>query len=242
MSGHSKWATTKRKKEATDAKRSKIFAKHAKLVTIAARDGNSGDPNMNPSLRMATDNAKAVSMPKENIDRAISRGVGESDAKRLEEITYEAFGPERSAFLIECLTDNKNRALSEVKGVLTKNDGNMVPAGNVSFLFEKKGEVVVDCTKNSIESEELEMAAIDAGAEDIESDEDFVFIYTNFKDLNKVKKSLLEQSIIIDTAELTNIASISIDIENTDTIEKIMELLDDLDDVNKVYVNVNFDQ
>ena len=238
MSGHSKWQTTKRKKEATDAKRSKIFAKHAKLVTIAARDGGSGDPDMNPSLRMALDNAKAASMPKENIDRAIQRGIGGGDAGRLEEITYEAFGPEQSAFLIECLTDNKNRALTEVKSVFTRNGGNMVPAGNVLHLFEKRGEIVIDESKNELKGDDLEMAAIEAGADDIETDEGLIFVYTNYRELNNVKKGLEKNNIGIDTAELTYLPTTPISIDDKKTVEKVMDLLDDLDDVNKVYTNV----
>ena len=181
-------------------------------------------------------------MPKENIDRAILRGTGGTDAGRLEEITYEAFGPERSAFLIECLTDNKNRALTEVKGVFTKNGGNMVPAGNVSYLFKRKGEIVIDESKNNLRGEDLEMAIIEAGAEEIESEEGLVFVTTDYKELNSVKKNLEEASINIDTAELTYLPSTLLNIEDTMAAEKVMDLLDDLDDVNKVYVNVDFDQ
>lgn len=242
MSGHSKWATTKRKKGAIDAKRSKVFTKVAKLITIAARDGKSGDPNMNPSLRLAIDNAKAVSMPKENIDRAIKRGIGSGEGGvLLEEITYEAYGPSGVAIMIECLTDNKNRAIGEIKAILNKMGGSMASTGSVSYLFRKVGQIIIDQAKNSLKNEDLEMVIIDSGAEDFAKEDDLYVITCALSDLNAVKKSLEDSSITIDSAEIVQIPATYLDIppEKKTTIENILEALDDLDDVNNVYSNAN---
>lgn len=242
MSGHSKWATTKRKKGAIDAKRSKVFTKVAKLITIAARDGKSGDINMNPSLRLAVDNAKAVSMPKENIEKAIKRGIGGTDGgAQLAEVIYEAYGPGGVAILIECLTDNKNRALGEIKTVLNKMGGSLASAGSVSYLFRKAGQIIIDQTKNSLKGEDLEMIIIDSGAEDFAKEDDFYVISCTLSDLNTVKKSLEENGVLIDSAETVQIPTTYNDISDDKkvSIENLLEALDDLDDVNNVYSNAN---
>lgn len=242
MSGHSKWATTKRKKAGIDAKRSKIFTKVAKLITIAARDGKSGDPNMNPSLRLAIDNAKAVSMPKDNIERAIKRGIGSGEGgAMLEEVTYEAYGPAGAAILIECLTDNRNRALGEIKAVLSKQGGTLASAGSVSYLFKKVGQIIIDETKNSKKGEDLEMAIIDSGADDFSKEEELFVITCGFGELNHVKKTLEDSGIIIDTAEFVQIPSTFVEIpeDKKVSIGNILESLDDLDDVNNVYSNAD---
>lgn len=242
MSGHSKWATTKRKKAGIDAKRSKVFTKVAKLITIAARDGKSGDPTTNPSLRLAVDNAKAVSMPKDNIERAIKRGIGGgADGAALEEITYEAYGPGGIAILIECLTDNKNRALGEVKTVVNKAGGSFASAGSVSYLFKKAGQIILEESKNTIKGDDLEMQIIDSGAEDFSKDDGLIVITCSLADLNSVKKNLEDAGLIIDTAEIVQIPTILHDVseDKKPGVEKILENLDDLDDVSNVYTNAD---
>ncbi|PIS07685.1 YebC/PmpR family DNA-binding transcriptional regulator [Candidatus Berkelbacteria bacterium CG10_big_fil_rev_8_21_14_0_10_43_13] len=242
MSGHSKWATTKHKKALIDAKRSKIFTKAAKLITIAARDGKSGDPVMNPGLRLAIDNAKAVSMPRENIDRAIKRGLGGLDGgAQLENITYEAYAPGGVAILIECLTDNKNRALSEVKTVLTKNGGSFASAGSVSYLFRKVGQIIVDEAENSVTDEELELIIFDSGALDFEKDETLFIVTCEMTQLNQVKTKLESDGVKINSAEIIESPTVMVDIpdDKKEKIGNLLELLDDLDDVNNVYSNAN---
>lgn len=240
MSGHSKWATTKRKKASIDAKRGQIFTKLAKVITIAARDGG-GDPTANPSLRMAIDNARSSSMPKENIERAIQKGVGGGVGANIESITYEAYGPGGIALLIECLTDNKNRALSEVKMIVNKHGGNFASAGSVSYLFQKKGEIIIEIAKQNKPAEEIEEAIIESNADDYEMESDLVIVYTNMHDLHQVKTKLEEAGIIIDSAELTNIATTFVDVpeDKKEKVENLIESLDDLEDVNKVYTNAN---
>ncbi len=242
MSGHSKWATTKHKKAGIDAKRSKVFTKVAKLITIAARDGKSGDPMMNPSLRMAVENARAVSMPKDNIDRAIKRGIGGgADSVRIEEIVYEAYGPGGAAIIIECLTDNKNRALGEIKTILTKNHGSLANSGSVSYLFKKVGQIIIDLAKNKLSIDDLEMVIIDSGAEDFSIEDGLCVVTCTLNDLNLVKKNLDDANVIIDTAEPSYSADTYVDVpeEKKPSVERIIDLLDDLDDVNNVYANAN---
>jgi YebC/PmpR family DNA-binding regulatory protein len=242
MSGHSKWATTKRKKGAIDAKRSKVFTKVAKLITIAARDGKSGDPTTNPSLRLAIDNAKAVSMPKDNIDRAIKRGFGGAESSAmLEEITYEAYGPNGVALLIECLTDNKNRALGEIKTVLGKAGGSLASTGSVSYLFKETGQILIDEIINTKKGDDLEMAIMDSGADDFSKEEEIYVVTCEYQKLNSVKKSLENAGLIIESAEIVQIPSSYVDLpeEKKVSIETLLENLDDLDDVNNVYSNAN---
>jgi len=240
MSGHSKWATTKRKKAAVDAKRGQIFTKLAKVITIAARDGG-GDPTANPFLRMAVDNARSASMPKENIERAIQKGVGGGVGSNIESITYESYGPAGIAILIECLTDNKNRALSEVKMMITKCGGHFASAGSVSYLFQKKGEIIIETIKQSKPAEQIEEIILDSGADDYERESDVFVIYTSHDNLHQVKTKLEEAGIIIDSAELTNIATTFVDLpdDKKEKTETLIQSLDDLEDVNKVFTNAN---
>jgi len=242
MSGHSKWATTKRKKAAIDAKRSKIFTKVAKLITIVARDGKSGDPNTNPSLRLAVDNARAVSMPKENIDKAIKRGLGGLEGgAQLEEITYEAYGPNGVALMIECLTDNKNRALGEIKAILNKAGGSVASTGSVSYQFKKMGQIIIDESANTLKNDDLEMAIIESGAEDFSNEDKVYVVTTAFQNLNQVKKTMEDAGIIVESAEAAQIPGSYVDLqeEKKMAIENLIESLDDLDDVNNVYSNAN---
>jgi len=242
MSGHSKWATTKHKKAIIDSKRSKVFTKVAKLVTIAARDGKSGDPVMNPSLRLAIDNAKAVSMPKDNIDRAIKRGLGGLDGgAQLEEIIYEAYAPGGVALLIECLTDNKNRALGEIRALLNKAGGSLAATGSVSYSFKKVGQIIVDQSINSSKGDELDMIIIDSGAEDFTREEDLVVITCAFTEINHVNAALRDAGVKVDSSEVVYTPNTFLDISEDKkiSVENLIEAIDDLDDVNSVYTNAD---
>lgn len=236
MSGHSKWHSIRHKKGAIDAKRGKIFTRHGKLITISAKSG--GDPDMNPALRLAIDNAKADNMPNENIIRAIKKGTGEDkDAAVIEEVTYEAFGPGGTALMIECLTDNKNRTHPNIKTILNKKGGNIGSAGSVAWMFERKGVIMIKRTKTQ---EELEMAAIEAGAEDLEHDDDFMTVYTKLEDFMAVKNSLEEQGLSVDNASLKYIPNETINITSKEDADKILTLIDALDedeDVSEIHGN-----
>ncbi len=242
MSGHSKWATTKHKKAVIDAKRSKVFTKVAKLITIAARDGKSGDPVMNPSLRLAIDNAKAVGMPKDNIDRAVKRGMGGLDGGvQLEEIAYEAYLPGGVAILIECLTDNKNRALAEIKAILNKNGGSFASSGSVAYLFKKTGQLIIEETASLIKDDELEIAVIDSGASDFVHEDGLYIVTCEYPELHNVKMKLESAGAKVNSAEIAQIPAVYVNVESEkkESIERIIELIDDLDDVDSVYSNAN---
>ncbi len=242
MSGHSKWATTKHKKAIIDSKRAKVFTKAAKLITIAARDGKSGDVAMNPGLRIAIDNAKSVSMPKDNIDRAIKKGLGGLDGgAALEEIIYEVYGPAGIAIMIECLTDSKNRALGEIRAVLNKKGGTLASAGSVNYLFNKVGQIIIDETNNPLKGEEMQMAIIDSGATDFSVDDGLVVVTCEFPDINSVKSNLEAAGVVVTSAEAIQMAKVYNDVpaDKMESIEILLEALDDLDDVNNVYSNAN---
>ncbi|MEK9156453.1 MAG: YebC/PmpR family DNA-binding transcriptional regulator [Patescibacteria group bacterium] len=241
MSGHSKWATTKRKKAAVDAKRAKIFTRLAQLITIAARDGKSGDPNLNASLRVAIDNAKAVSMPKENIDRAVKRGLGaDGSAAAIEEIVYEAYGPFGAAILIECLTDNRNRAIAEIKATLNRAGGSIAGAGSVAYQFKRAGEITIDAGKNSLGEENIQLMIIDSGADDFDFDDGLYVVRTGFADLHTVKTALEEAGVVVESAEVIQIAvnPLALSDDRAETVEKLIDNLEALDDVTAVYTNL----
>jgi YebC/PmpR family DNA-binding regulatory protein len=242
MSGHSKWSTIKHKKAIKDAKRSNVFTKHAKLIEVAARGG--GDPEMNFGLRMAIDSARAVNMPKDNIQRAIKRGTGETkDGVELFEITYEGYGPGQVALLIQCVTDNKNRTLSDVKTIFKKNKGKFVEGGGVSWQFEQKGLIVIEGVEES-EKEDVEMQIIEAGADDYEFTDEEIVIYTKGSELNNVQKFLkkevcessdgkikiAEAKIILEAKEKVAISG-----EELADLEILLDLFDENDDVVDVW-------
>jgi len=238
MSGHSKWHSIKHKKGAADAKRGKIFTMHSKLITIAAKEGG-GDPEMNSSLRTAIDNAKSANMPNANIDKAIKRGTGElKDAAIFEEVMYEGYGPAGIAVYVQTLTDNKNRTVANVKSVFTKNGGNMGQAGSVGYLFHKKGRIVVKASADKFD--DVELAAIDAGAEDIVRGDDFVEVYTGPTDLHAVKKGLEDGGFEIESSDLTFEPENTVEVADEDKARKIlkfMEALEEDDDVSNVFSN-----
>lgn len=237
MSGHSKWHSIRHKKGAADAARGKIFTRHAKLITIAARDGG-GDPEMNPGLRLAIENAKKENMPNANIDRAIKKGTGDDkDGVQFFEITYEGYAPGGIAILVETLTDNKNRTVSSVRSTFSKNGGNMGESGSVAFMFSKKGVILV-----SNPNEDIEMAAIEAGAEDVIEEDGFLEITTSAPDVFAIKKTLEEAGAEIESAEAKLVPANTVAVDDETTARKVMNLiqtLEDNDDVSNVASNVD---
>ncbi len=236
MSGHSKWATTKHRKAAVDAKRGKIFTRVIKEITIAARLGG-GDPDGNPRLRTAISKAKENNMPADNIKKAIQRGTGELPGVNYEESVYEGYGPAGVAILIEVMTDNKNRTLSEVRHLLGKNGGNLGEAGCVSWMFEKKGYIVIDGQK--VEEDRLMDLVLEAGAEDMKTDETQYEVFTAPNGFEKVKEALEKESIETLLSEVTSIPQTSIKLEGKEANQmlRLMEALENHDDVQNVYAN-----
>ncbi len=231
MSGHSKWATTKRQKAVVDAKRGALFTKIGNQIAIAARSGT--DPAMNPSLAMVLEKARLANMPKANIERAIARVADKSAATLIEE-TYEAYGPAGAGIIIEVATDNKNRTLPEVRHTLEKNGGRMADPGSVMFQFKRAGVIEI-----SEKSEEALLSALDAGAEDAEEIEDGIEIVTSASDLMKVRAALLEQGLTVTSAELKYLPTSTVPVEgdNAEKLEKLLDAVDDLDDVVAVHTN-----
>jgi YebC/PmpR family DNA-binding regulatory protein len=240
MSGHSKWSSIKHKKGAADAKRGKIFTRLAKEITVAARDAG-GDPDMNPRLRNAISDAKSQNMPNDNIDRAIKRGTGEIEGVSYDEITYEAYGPGGVAILIETMTDNRNRTVAELRHLLSKNNGNLGESGSVSYMFDRKGYIVVDKEKKS--EEELFEIAIEAGAEDLKQDDDNFEIFTEQDTFEDVKKAVEDAGIKPEVAEISMIPQTYVKVEGADakSMLKLYEILDDHDDVQNIYANFDID-
>ncbi len=242
MSGHSKWHNIQAKKGKADKMRSNIFTKVARMITVAAQQGG-GDPETNFSLRLAIDKAKAANMPKDNIERAIKRGTGEdSDGVTLQEVLYEGFGPAGSTLLIDALTDNPNRTVSEVKNVLTKNGGSMGGAGSVKWMFNRLGVVRLDegqKAKIKNQKSELELELIDAGAEDIIDNEFGLEIRCAVENFQKVLEVIKKYNLEPDESGLEWVAKESVSLSNEDSekVEKLYEALDELDDVREVYTN-----
>jgi YebC/PmpR family DNA-binding regulatory protein len=240
MSGHSKWSTIKHGKAVTDARRSALFTKLAKEVIIAARQGG-GSPDSNFRLRMAVQRAKASNMPSDSIDRAIKRGAGEDDGQdRIEEVTYEGYGPGGMAILLQALTDNRNRTVSELRSTLTKTGGNMADAGSVAWQFQQKGTVVVDIGPE--EAEELALVAIDAGAEDFETEDRTLLAYSTPETLEKITKSLAEHGGSIRSSEVSMVPNntIPLDAKTAGQALTLLDRLEELDDIQKVFSNADF--
>ncbi len=236
MSGHSKWHNIRVKKGAADAKRGKVFTRHAKLIEIAAQRG--GDASMNPSLRTAIDNAKADSVPNANIERAVKKGGGELKGEKMEEMVYAAMGPGGTAYLIECLTDNKNRTLSNLKTAVNKNGGNFAESSSVLWMFGHKGVVVAKGPTASLEEIELEL--IDFGAEDIDADEDLLTVTTDMANWSQVRDFLKNNHYTIESAGLQYVASQKVVVKDEETAEKVMHFIDVIeedDDVSQVFTN-----
>jgi len=235
MSGHSKWATTKRQKAVTDAKRGAIFTKLANLITVAARE-KGGEPAINFSLRMAIEKARGANMPKDNIERAIKRGTGEADGEQIVELIYEGFGPGKSQFIIKSITDNKNRSAASIRHLYSKYGGSL---GSVSWNFERKGVIRISNFRFKIE--DLELDLIDAGVDDIAKENEGIALYTKIEDLQKVKSFLEEKNIDTESAEIEYVPKEeqSLNAEDKERIEKFIEELDDCEDVADYYTNAN---
>jgi YebC/PmpR family DNA-binding regulatory protein len=241
MSGHSKWHSIKHKKGAIDAKRGRMFTKLIKEITIAARIGG-GDQEGNPRLRKAVLDAKGVNMPADNIKRAIQQGTGELEGGQLEEIMYEGYAPGGVAMLVEVVTDNRNRTVSEIRHVFSKNGGNMGESGSVSWMFHKKGYIAIE--KSKADEETLMTLAIDAGADDFQSDESMFEIYTSLEMFEPVLNALKAKSIETVTAEISMIPQNYIKVEGktAQQVVKLMEALDEHDDVQHVYANFDIEE
>lgn len=237
MSGHSKWASIKHKKGAADVKRGKLFSKLVKTITIAARDGG-GDPKNNPTLATAIEKAKENSMPAENIDRAIKRGTGEIEGVQYEQITYEGYGPNGVALLVEVTTDNKNRSVSEVRSILTRAGGSMGAQGSVSWMFQRKGVILVPKDAPVTEEQLFDMA-VEAGAEDMNVSEDHYEIVTEPAEFESVKKTLAEKGVPISSSELSMVpqSTVKLDKEGAKKVLRLVDALEELDDVQEVYAN-----
>ncbi len=240
MSGHSKWATTKRKKAAIDAKRGKAFTKIIKEITIAAREGG-GDINGNPRLRLAVDNAKAVNMPADNIDRAIKKATGELEGVTYYELTYEGYASAGIAVMVEVATDNKNRTVAEVRHLFSKGGGRMAENGSVAYMFDKKG--VITLPKQDKTEDDIMEIILEAGAEDIQTEEEFFVIQSSIESFETVRKALQDKELIIDNASLQWIPQnyIKVTGEDAEKVAKLLESLEDCDDVQNVYSNADID-
>ena len=241
MSGHSKWSTIKRKKGAADAKRGQLFTKLTREITVAAKEGG-GDPDSNFRLRLAVQRARSENMPLDNIQRAIQKGTGGgSDGAQYEEITYEGYGPNGVALLVQALTDNRNRTVAEVRSMFTKSGGSLGEAGSVGWMFEPRGLIMIE-PKTGEDPDEITMTAIDAGADDVSVEEDGqVEVITSFEDLKHVQETLSGQGLNITSAETTMIpkTTMALDDKAIEQALRLVERLEDLDDVQTVYTNLD---
>ncbi len=239
MSGHSKWSTIKRKKAALDAKKGKLFTKLIKEITIAARQGG-GDPEANPRLRLAIDNAKSANMPADNIERAIKKATGELEGVSYSEVKYEGYGPGGVAILIESMTDNKNRTVAEVRHLLSKHGGSLGENGSVAWMFDRKGIITLPA-QGKTEDEIMEIV-LEAGAEDLQAEDDFFEVTTSLETFEDVRKALIDAGVQIENASLQWVAKNTVEVsgETAEKLEKLIDSLEDNDDVQNVYTNADF--
>jgi len=240
MAGHSKWKQIKRKKAVTDARRASAWTKIIREITVAAIAGG-GDPSGNPRLRLAIDSARAVNMPKENIERAIKKGTGELDGASFEELTYEGYGPGGAAIFIEATTDNANRTVAEIRHAFSRNGGNLGASNSVGWMFDRKGQIYLDAARQD-EDATLE-AALDAGAEDLARDGDQYIVTTSPAAFHAVQDALKSRGIAIESAELAMMPKNTVKVEGVDAerILKLVESLEELEDVSKVFSNFDID-
>jgi YebC/PmpR family DNA-binding regulatory protein len=242
MSGHSKWAQIKRQKGANDAKRGQMFTKMAREIAIAAREGG-GDPDANFRLRLAVQRARALNMPQENIQRAIQRATGGGeDAQQLDEVTYEGYGPGGVAIFVEAVTDNRNRTVAEVRNVFTRNGGNLGENGSVAWLFEPRGIVAVNLDGH--DPDDVTLKAIDAGAVDVNQDGSMLEIYTDLENLEQVRRAMEREGVEIETADRTFVPKtmVTLDDQKAAQVVRLIEKLEDLDDVQNVSANLDLSQ
>lgn len=241
MAGHSKWANIKRKKAKVDAQKGKVFTKLAREIIVAARNGG-GDPDANPRLKAAIQRAKEANIPNENIQRAIMRGTGELEGANYEEVTYEGYGPGGVAILLEALTDNRNRTAAEIRHCFSKYGGNLGEAGCVSWMFEKQGIIIVG-KDSGVNEDDLMLMALDAGADDFKDEGEVYEITCTPDSLNSVKENLEKQNVPIMEAQVTMIAQNTVKLEgqNEERMKKLIDILEDHDDVREVYTNWEMD-
>jgi len=239
MSGHNKWSKIKRQKGIEDAKKGQIYTKLTREIIMAAREGG-GDIETNFKLRLAIQKARESSMPKDNIERAIERGAGGSEGAVLEELTLEGYGPSGTAILVDTVSDNRNRTVQEVRNVFTRQGGTMSSAGSVAWMFDSKGIISVDAEGK--DPDEITLQAIDAGADDVKVEDGIIEIYTKYNELEMVKKALEKIKILASSAELAKIPKNLVEVEDKAAMQtlKILDKLEELDDVQKVYSNVDF--
>lgn len=240
MAGHSKWSNIKRRKGAQDAKRGKIFMRHAKNIYNAAKQGG-GDIEMNPALRLAVERAKADNMPNENIERNIKKATGDLEGQRFEEITYEGYGPGGVAIIVQALTDNKNRTASEVRHAFSKNGGNLGETGSVSFMFDRKGIIIIDNEKQNIDEDEITLEALEAGADDIMTHDDAYEIFTSPENYSAVADYFAEKDFPILESEVTLIPQTYSQVtgEDEEKVQQLIDMLEDNDDVQEVIHNLD---
>lgn len=239
MSGHSKWATIKRKKAATDSARGKVFTKIIKEITIAARDGG-GDPDANPRLRLAIQTAKGNNMPQDNIIRAIKKGTGELEGVKYEEITYEGYAPGGIAMLIESVTDNKNRTVAELRHLISKKNGNLGESGSVAWMFDRKGVITVE--KAGANEDDLMELILEAGADDLKTEGDYFEVVCPLESFEKTRKAIEDKGYKIDSASLQYIAKdlLPVDANKAEEVIRCIEAIEDNDDVQNVFTNADF--
>jgi YebC/PmpR family DNA-binding regulatory protein len=238
MSGHSKWSTIKHKKAAADAKRGKVFTRLAREITIAAREGG-GDPNTNFRLRLVVDKAKAANMPKENIERAVKRGTGELKGEELAEVTYEGYAPNGVALLVQVLTDNRNRTVADIRRILTRQGGALADAGAVAWQFDRKGYIGI--TPDGVDEDAIFEVTVEAGAEDVVFGDDLIEVYAELEHFQGVRQALEDAGIQFETAELAMIPKTTMQLSEKETLQVmgIIDALEELDDVQQVYSNLD---
>jgi len=240
MAGHSKWKQIKHKKAITDNKRAAAWTKLIREITVAAKAGG-GDPSGNPRLRLAIDTAKGANMPNENIDRAIKKGTGELEGVSYEEVTYEAYGPAGVAIMVDTLTDNANRTVADLRKWLSRNGGNLGTTGSVAWMFDRRGQIHIDSEK--YDEEKVMEAALEAGAMDVQVEEGAFTVLTEVSDFHAVQDALREQGIVWEEAELAMVPKTEVKVEgpDADKLVKLLDLIEDMDDVQKVYSNADVD-
>ncbi|SHJ96992.1 YebC/PmpR family DNA-binding transcriptional regulator [Desulforamulus aeronauticus] len=243
MSGHSKWATIKRKKAKVDSQRGKVFTRISKEIIIAARNGG-GDPVGNMRLKAAIEKAKAANIPNDNIQRAIQKGVGGGEGANFEEFSYEGYGPGGVAILLHVATDNRNRTAGEVRHILSKHGGNLGETGCVGWMFKEQGVIIIDRSETKLSEDEMMLTALDAGAEDVKVEEDSFEIITEPEEFPTVKAALLEQGVPVADAEITMVPQTTVKIvgEEAEKMIKMIDLLEDNDDVQAVYTNFELEE
>lgn len=235
MAGHSKWANRKHRKARQDAKKGNIFSKMAREITIAAREGG-GDPDTNPRLRLAIDRAKQMSVPNDNIDRALKRGTGDIEGASYEEVRYEGYGPQGAAIMVDVVTDNRNRTAQEIRYVFSKHGGNLGESGCVSWMFNQKGLIVL---QGDFDEEEVFLLAVDQGAEDVQTEEEALTIITPPEDFEAVRKSLKDSGYVVEVAEITYLPTTQVQMsgQEAQTLIRLVDALEEQEDVQNVYGN-----